>query len=267
MRAILEKKGIERARAERAVKETLDLAASTNLAKPRRELACRRIDTGQRAADELCRRFDSFVSELAKLPPSSKSALYRSIQRPLACGFFDTEIFFSVLDVIAATLPGLSPKARADAAYAALFEGDPANKEPSAQSSPQSLWEELDAETRRKCEMKIETTPPTEISLFMMLADSFRTPVHSFARGAPPSLVRDYVRCVDRIWHRLGIKKGRRRNDVNTDKGKRSSFKRHLSSFAKFTNEALAAAGIESPVSDRQIKQAIGTRKKRPLLG
>ena len=77
-----------------------------------------------------------------------------------------------MLDAIATTLPGLSPKVHADAAYAALFGGDRANKEPSAQASPKLLWEELDAETRRKCEMKIETKPPTNISLFRALANA-----------------------------------------------------------------------------------------------
>ena len=139
MMAILAKKGIETARAARAVEETLDLAALANLAKLRRGMARRRIDVGQRAGEELCRGLDSFVGEVAQLPPSSKYLLNQSILRPLACGFFDTSIFFSVLDAIAATLPGLSPKVRADAAYAALFEGDGVNPEPSTQSSPQLL--------------------------------------------------------------------------------------------------------------------------------
>lgn len=255
MMAILAKKGIERARAARAVEETLDLAASVNLAKPRRDMARRRIDIGQRAGEELCRRLD-FVGEVAQLPPISKYLLNQSIQRPLACGFFDTSIFFSVLDAIAATLPDLSPKVRADAAYAALFEGDGVNREPSAQSSPQLLWEELDAETRRKCEMTIETKPPTDISLFRMLADAFRTPAHSSKQGAPPSLFRDYARSVDRIWSKLGIIRGRRRYDFGASKSQ-------LSAFAKFANEALEAVGIELRVSDRQIRQAVGERKNR----
>ena len=98
MMAILakKKKGIERAQAARAVEETLDLAASLNLAKTRRDMARRRIDIGQRAGEELCRRFDSFVGEVAKLPPGSKYLLNQSIQRPLAGGFFDTSIFLSV---------------------------------------------------------------------------------------------------------------------------------------------------------------------------
>lgn len=254
--SILAKKGIERARAARAVEKTLDLAAATSLTEPQREIYRRRIQKGQRAAAELCRRLDSFVCEMTKLPPSSKSVLYRSIQRPLACGFFDTETFFLVLDAIADTLPGLSPKACADVAYAALFKGDGANKEPSAQSSPQLLWEELDAETRRKCEITIETKSPTDISLFKMLADVFRTPAHSLRPGAPPSLLRDYTRCVDRTWLMLGIARGRRRYDAYTSKNQ-------ISAFAKFANEALEAVGNESRVSDRQIKQALGERKKR----
>uniref|UniRef100_A0A973WA32 Uncharacterized protein n=2 Tax=Bradyrhizobium septentrionale TaxID=1404411 RepID=A0A973WA32_9BRAD len=267
---ILAKKGIGRARAGRAIKETLDLAASVHLEKLRRDMARGRIDVGKRAAEGLCRRLDSFVGEVDRLPPSSKHLLNKSVERPLACGFFDTSTFFSVLDAMAATLPRLSPKVRADAAYAVLFARD-ADREPSAglgwvreegSMGPVSrdtctlLWEELDAETRRKCEMTIEGKLPKDISLFRILADTLRIPAHSFMRGAPPSLYRDYARSVDRIWDKLGISKGRRRYDPDPTKSQ-------LSAFAKFANEALAAVGIESHVSDRQIRQALGQRKKQ----
>lgn len=253
---ILAKKGVDSARAAKAVEKTLDLAASVILAEPRRQMARRRIQTGQRAGEELCRRLDTFVGEVAKLPPSSKFLLSQSIQRSLARDFFDADIFFSVLDTIAATLPALTPKVRADAAYAGLFEGDGVNRGLSSQSSPQLLWEELDAETRRRCEITIESKLPTGNSLFRILADAFRTPASSFARGAPPSLLRDYARSVDRIWHTLGIMKGRRRYDCYDPKSQ-------LSAFAKFTNEALEVVGSESRVSDRQIRQALGERKRR----
>jgi hypothetical protein len=258
MTVILARKKVERARAARAVAETLDFAAEVHLVERRRDMARHRIDAGQRAAEELCRRLDSFVGEVAKLPPNSKHILNRALERPLASGFFDTAIFFSALDAIAATLPGLSPKVRADAAYTALFEGDGVNREPSTQSSPQLLWEELDAETRRKCEMAIEAKPPKDISLFRMLADAFQTPAHSFRRGAPPSFLRDYARSVDRIWEKLGIKGDRRRYNTYAVKSESSGF-------ADFANEALAAVGCESRLPDRQIAQAIRERKKLPI--
>jgi hypothetical protein len=68
MMAILAKKGVERALAAMAVEETLDLAASVNLAKPRRDMARHRIDVGQRAGKELCRRLDSFVGKWLSYP-------------------------------------------------------------------------------------------------------------------------------------------------------------------------------------------------------
>ena len=67
MMAILVKKKVTGARAARAVEETLDLAASVVLTDHQRDMARSRIDVGQRAAKELCRRFDLFVSEVAAL--------------------------------------------------------------------------------------------------------------------------------------------------------------------------------------------------------
>ena len=104
--------------------------------------------------------------------------------------------------------------------------------------------------------MAIETKLPTDISLFRKLAEEFRTPAHSFTRGAPPALLRDYARFVDRIWHKLG-------NYQRASTIRFRSSKSQLSAFAEFANEALEAVGIESRVSDRQIRQALGERKKR----
>jgi hypothetical protein len=245
MMAILAKKKLAGARAARVTTETLDLAASVNLEERRRHMARSRIDGGRHAADELCRRLDSFVSKVAALPPKSKHSLKQCIERSVAGGFFDTEVFFSLLDAIASRLPDLSPKVRADAAYAALFGGS---------SSIHLLWEELDAGTRRRCEMAVEAKSPRDISLFSVLADALRTYAHPLRRGPRPSVLRDYVRSVDRIWHKLGIK-GRRRYDPVAGKNLSTAF-------TQFANEALAAVGIDSRVSDRQIKQAMEERKK-----
>jgi hypothetical protein len=257
MKDILAKKQLAGTRAARAIAETLNLAASVNLAERRRDMARHRIDVGQRAADELCRRLDSFVAEVAELPPNSKYLLNQAVERSLASGFFDTSTFFSVLDVMSASLSATSPEVRALAAHKALFDGDGVNREPSSQSSTKLLWEELDAETRRECETAIEAKLPKGILLFRMLADALRIHTPSFARGAPPSVLRDYARSVDLVWDKLGIIKGRRRFDPGANKSQ-------LSAFAKFANEALAAVGTESRVSDRQIRQAIRERKKRP---
>jgi hypothetical protein len=247
MMAILAKKKVAGARAARAIIETLDLAASVYLVERRRHMWRSRIDRGQHAAEELCRRLDSFVSKVAALPPNSKHSLKQCIERSAAGGFFDTEIFFSLLDAIASTLPDLSPKVRANAADAALFGGSP---------STRLLWEELDAGTRRRCEIAVEAKPRRDISLFRMLADALRTYSHPLRCGPRPSVLRDYARSVDRIWHRLGIIEGRRRYDLNARKNLPTGF-------TQFANEALAAVGIDSRVSDRQIRQAIRERKKR----
>jgi hypothetical protein len=256
MKDILAKKKLAGTRAARAIAETLHLAASVNLAERRRDMARHRIDVGRRATDELCRRLESFASEVAELPPNSKHLLNQAVERHLACGSFDTSIFFSVLDAVSASLSATSPKVRALAAYKALFDGDGVNREPSSQSSTKLLWEELDAETRRKCETAIEAKLPKGILLFRMLADALRIHGPSLAQGAPPSVLRDYVRSVDLVWAKLGIIKGRRRFDPGANKSQPSAF-------AKFANEALAAVGTESRVSDRQIRQAIRERKKR----
>jgi len=253
MMGILAKKKLAGPRAARVIAETLDLAASINLAERQRAMARRRIDIGQRAAEELCRRLDSFVSEVAALPPNSKHSLNQSVERPLACGFFDTEIFFSVLDATSATLSEISPKVRASAARRALFDGE---KQDSF-TSTQLLWEELDAVTRRRCEMAVERKPPRGISLFSTLADALRSHVQSFRRGAPPSVLRDYARSVDHIWHKLGIE-GRRRYDPIANKNLPTPF-------TQFVNEALAAVGSDSLLSDRQVRQAIRDRKKRSV--
>jgi hypothetical protein len=256
MKDILAKKNVTGTRAATAIAETLHLAASVNLAERRRDMARHRIDVGQRATDELCRRLDSFVAEVAELPPNSKHLLNQSVERPLACGFFDTDIFFSVLDAMSASLSAISPEVRALAARKALFDGDGVSREPSSQSSTKLLWEELDAETRRECEKAIEAKLPKSILLFRMLADALRIHAHSFAQGAPPSVLRDYARSVDLVWDKLGIIKGRRRFDPRANKSQPSAF-------AKFANEALVAVGTESHVSDRQIRQAIQERKRR----
>jgi hypothetical protein len=218
MKDILAKKKVTGTRAARAIAETLHLAASVNLAERRRDMARHRIDVGQRATDELCRRLDSFDDEVAELPPNSKHLLNQSVERPLACGFFDTGIFFLVLDAMSASLSATSPQVRALAARKALFDGDGVSREPSSQSSTKLLWEELDTETRRECEKAIEAKLPKSISLFRMLADALRIHAHSFARGAPPSVLRDYARSVDLVWDKLGIIKGRRRFDPSANK-------------------------------------------------
>lgn len=257
MTGILEKKKVNGPRAERAIAEAFNLAASVNLVERRRDKARLRVDAGQRAADELWRRLDCFADEVAKLPPSSKNLLNQSIKGLLAQGFFDTDIFFSALDAMSASLSVTSPKVRALAARKALFDSDGARQEPSSQSSTKLLWEGLDAEIRSECERAIEAKAPKNILLFRVLADALRIRAYSFARGAPSSVLRDYVRCIDRIWDRLGITRGRRRYDPADNKS-------HPSSFAKFANEALLAVGTESRISDRQIRNAIRERKKPP---
>ena len=180
MKDILAKKNVTGTRAAKAIAETLHLAASVTLAERRRDMARHRIDVGQRATDELCRRLDSFVDEVAELPPNSKHLLNQSVERPLACGFFDTGIFFLVLDALSASLSAISPEVRASAAHKALFDGDGVSREPSSQSSTKLLWEELDAETRRECEKAIEAKLPKSSLLFRMLADAFvSTHLHS----------------------------------------------------------------------------------------
>jgi hypothetical protein len=142
---------------------------------------------------------------------------------------------------------------KASAVREALFDGEKRK----SFTSTKLLWEELDAKTRQRCETAIEAKLPRGSLLLGILADALRTHAHSFARGAPPSLLRDYARSVDLVWDKLGVTKGRRRFDPGVNKSQ-------LSAFAKFANEALAAVGIESRVSDRQIRQAIRERKKRP---
>jgi hypothetical protein len=253
MKDILAKKKLAGTRAAKAIAETLHLAASVKLEERRRDMGRRRIDVGQCAAEELCRRLDSFVAEVAELPPNSKHLLNQSVERPLARGSFDTEIFFSVLDAVSASLSEISPEVKASAVREALFDGEKRK----SFTSTKLLWEELDAKTRQRCETAIEAKLPRGSLLLGILADALRTHAHSFARGAPPSLLRDYARSVDLVWDKLGVTKGRRRFDPGVNKSQ-------LSAFAKFANEALAAVGIESRVSDRQIRQAIRERKKRP---
>jgi hypothetical protein len=114
MLAILAEKDVTGVRATWAVKATLELAAKVNLEEPRRDLARSRIAAGHRAAKELCRRLDAFVVEVAELNHNSKRSLNECIDRALSCGQFDTEIFFSVLEGIEATLSHLSVNRRSN---------------------------------------------------------------------------------------------------------------------------------------------------------
>jgi hypothetical protein len=238
-------------KATNAVRETLDAATNTKYATQRFDNSEMVRKQGTVVLDKLISKFRSFVHAISKLPPNSKAVLNKRIAGITKNGVFDTEVFAELVDSIADCLPQLSPKKLANEALSHLLADTPCGGRPPIVR----LWETIPSITRSRVERKIEASlSQSGVALLRSipeLLDSYRP---SIGLGAPASPNFQFVKEADRIWSSLGLKSGRRYNAIKGAVHVRSTFQR-------FCDAALEAAGHETRISDRQIANL----KRKPI--
>src|SRR5271156_7170496 len=144
---------IPKAKAKRAIAETLEVAADHQLQGLRQKDSQR--DRVRSAGDvgRLIARLEELAQALAKLPPVSKKKL-NAIVVEYTAQFFDTETFSPLICALADALPELGPKRRAQDVLNTIYR-------PVAgivRTSPPELielWESISAETRRQVEKEV----------------------------------------------------------------------------------------------------------------
>jgi hypothetical protein len=257
MFGILAKKKVPLLRATNAVMRTLDAATNAEYANLRSANSALVRKEGGVLLDELISKLDHFVETISKLPPSSKSIINERIARITKIGVFDTEVLMELADCIANCLPQLSPKKTADEALSLLLPENSWAEKPRFAAQPPivELWEAIPSITRSRVERKIEARLQLRgIALLRSIPAVLRCYRPSTRFGAPASPNFQFVREADKQWSSLGLRSGRRYDAVGA---------RHASStFQLFCNAALAAAGSETRISDRQIANL----KRKPIV-
>ena len=254
MAGILAKKKIPEAKAKRAIAETLEVAADHQLQGLRQKDSQR--DRVRSAGDvgRLIARLDELAEAIAKLPPVSKKKL-NAIVAEYTAQFFDTETFSALIYALAAALPELGPKRRAQDVLNGIYQPVVGI----VRTSPPELielWESLSAETRRQVEKEVRAlaTKKSAVEFFRKLIDLLNRFLPQAKRGRLQTIQRRYIHRVGQIWARLGLKVGHA-YDGFLGKNVESSFQR-------FARLALAAVGDDSVISRRQITK----QKKKAVL-
>jgi hypothetical protein len=206
MATILKKKKIHPNKAAWAIREALNVAATHQLARWRFENRREAATSALKHLAELIFEMEKLANTISALPPSSKGYLNRKTAHLVKQDFFDTELFFDLINLFRACLSEVSPKKTADDARRIIEPQD-------GESSPRilSLWESIPAVTRVRVERRIESFPRVSgVELLRALPNLLREFRPATRHGAPPPLRFEYVRAIDRIWCCLNLK-GRRR--------------------------------------------------------
>ena len=254
---ILAKKKVPLAKATDAVRRTLDAATNARYASPRLKNLGMIRKQGANLLDELITKFGNFADAISKLPPNSKSTLNRRIAAIAQDGVFDTEVFIELVDCVADCLTQLSPKKHADEALSLLLPAAP-SADPRFVAQPRIvvLWEAIPSITRSRIEREIEARLQLRGVALLRSIPAILSSHRPAARiGAPASPNFQFVREVDRIWSSVGLRSGRQYDAIGGAGHVKSAFQR-------FCNAALAAAGLETQISDRQIANL----KRKPVL-
>lgn len=245
MASILAKKKIPKAKAKRAIAETLEVAADHQLQGLRQKDSQR--DRVRSAGDvgRLIARLEELAQAIAKLPPVSKKKL-NAIVVEYTAQFFDTETFSPLICALADALPELGPKRRAQDVLNTIYR-------PVAgivRTSPPELielWESISAETRRQVEKEVRAlaVKRSAVEFFRKLIILLNKFLPQANLGRMPTIQRRYIERVSKIWQALGLKIGRAYDGINSRSVE--------SSFQRFARLALAAVGDDSVISRRQI--------------
>jgi hypothetical protein len=212
MRAILIRRKVSLAAAERAIGETLQIAADHQLSHLRFKQQQKMEDHSQQAIDQLISSLNKLRGQISHLPPHSLAVLNRRLMAVSEQSIFDTEAFIEVLDAAAKALRQVSPRRIADDAYSMIYPPLPESWFTETNRSPLvDLWEAIPAVTRIEVERLMQDRQP-KIS-FVAWLDTLKQmldqkrPVR--AEGAPLSVHRIFAFWTARIWKRLGLRVGR----------------------------------------------------------
>jgi hypothetical protein len=262
MAKILAEKEVPPSEAERAIREALDAAANHQLALLRFENRRDATTSALKNLDDLTLKIRELVNAIAVLSPTEKGHLNRKTAHLVKEGFFDTEVFFELINLLRDCLLDLLPSRNANDARRIVERHE-------GESSPQilRLWESIPTITRNRVERRIEqrirqrtkrsdSLPCVELlGVLLNLLQKFR-PAH---RGAPKFLLREYVQDIDRIWLGLNLT-ARRQYYVGSKHGADNA--RHVQSlFQKFCDAALASVGDPTEISIRQVSDL---KRRRP---
>ena len=249
---ILAKKRVPLVKATNAVRETLDSATNTGYATQRLENLDMLRKQRLVLLDELISKFSTFVDAISKLPPNSKAILNKRMAGITKNGVFDTEVINELVDSVAECLPQLSPKKLAEEAFSLLLAETPCGE----RSHVSRLWEAIPSITRSRVEREIEASlPQSGMALLRTIPTLLNSHRPSIRLGAPASPNFQFVKEADRIWRTLGLKSGRRYDAARGAGHVKSTFQR-------FCDSALEAAGHETRISDRQIANL----KRKPIV-
>ena len=248
MADVLDKNKIPTIEAARAIREARDAAENHRLERWRFENRRAAATRALKDLDELILQTEGLRDAISALPPSSKGHLNQKTAHLVMDGIFDADMFVDLIDLLLDNLPNLSPQKKADDVRRIIERRE-------EESPPRivSLWESMPWFTRDRVEQRIKSLPIRScIELFRVLPgllglDEFRPPPR---RGAPRSLLREYVIDIDRIWLCLNLT-GRRRYIEYVD---REIGGQHIDSpFQIFCNAALCSVGDPTTISIRQI--------------
>jgi hypothetical protein len=259
MADILDKKKIPTSEAAQVIGEARDAAENHRLERWRSENRRAAATRALKDLDELILKTEGLGDAISALPPGSKGHLNRKTAHLVKDGIFDADMFVDLIDLLADSLPDLSPQKKADDVRRIIERHE-------GESSPRivRLWESMPWFTRDRVERRIKSSPSRScVELFRALPnllglDEFRPPPR---RGAPRFLLREYVRDIDCIWLRLNLT-GRRRYAEYVESEIRG---RHVDSpFQIFCNAGLCSVGDPTTISIRQVSNLKrGAAKKR----
>jgi hypothetical protein len=244
MGRILAAAKVSSAKMKHAIERTINAAVDHRLQAMRQEDRKRDRLRSKDDADKLMKRLTELAAAIAKLPPTAKKKL-NAIVVSHTEQFFDTETFVAIIDDIAAALPKLAPKKRAQDAFDVIDQPIP---EVVRTAPPEiiGLWETMSGGTRQQIELKIRRSVPKKSAV-----EFLRQPVLLLNRFSPqskagrPTIQRRYVERVGKIWRSLGLRVGRAYDGI---KGRSVE-----SRFQRYCRLALAAVGDSSQISGRQI--------------
>jgi hypothetical protein len=242
MTDILDKKKIPPGDVIRAIRQARDAAEH-------HKLALARFKSGRDAAANALKDLEDLILKMAELaiaifllPTISKDHLNRKTADLLKEGIFDSEVFVELIDLLSDCLPNLLPQGNGDNALHIIERRE-------GESSPRvvRLWESVPAITRDCVERRIKTLPYRSGTDLLQLLPNLLREFRPISRpGAPRSLIREYVKDIDRIWLRLNLTGRRQYDGVKDD--------RHVKSpFHKFCDAALDSVGNPNAISIRQV--------------
>jgi hypothetical protein len=245
MRRILVAAKIPGAKIRPAIEMTLHAAVDHRLQGMRQDDRRRDRLRSKDAVEKLIKRLTELAAAITKLPPTAKKRLNTIVARHTE-EYFDTETFAAIITDIAAALPMLAPRKRAQDAFD-VIDQPIAGIVRTAPPEIIELWETMSAETRQQIEQKLRRSlaKKSAIEFLPQLARLLERFLPQSKAGRPRTIQRQYVERVGKIWRSLGLRVGRA---YDGSKGRSVE-----SRFQRYCGLALTAVGDSSQISGRQI--------------